>query len=86
MPGNVTRCPWGTVHVSHILTGRCVARVCPDGADGERDARGAGHAVCGSHPFTCEGPMADVTALHFSEERNELYVGNRQGVLHMWRQ
>ena len=30
--------------------------------------------------------LSDVTALYFSEERNELYLGNRQGVLHVWAQ
>ena len=30
--------------------------------------------------------FGDVTALHFSEDRNELYIGNRQGVLHVWSQ
>lgn len=76
----------GTVHVSHILSGQCVARIAPDGADGENDANGLSHVVCGNNPFTSESPMSDVTALYFSEERNELYVGNQQGVLHIWRQ
>ena len=30
--------------------------------------------------------LGDVTALHFSEERNTLYVGSRQGILHVWAQ
>jgi len=55
----------GTINISHILTGKCVAKI--------------------AEP-TEGGALRDVTALYFSEERSELYVGNRQGVLHIFRQ
>ena len=56
--------------MSHILTGRCVARLasCADG--------GCAHAHV----------LRDVSALYFSEERNELYVGDRNGLLHVYSQ
>jgi hypothetical protein len=60
----------GAIHVSHIRTGRCVARLasCADG--------GCAHAHV----------LRDVSALYFSEERNELYVGDRNGLLHVYSQ
>ena len=30
--------------------------------------------------------LQDVTSIYFNEERNELYVGNRTGVLYVWAQ
>ena len=54
----------GAIHVSHILSGKCVARI---GDDANFD-------------------MGDVTAVHFSEDRHELYVGNRDGLVHVWSQ
>jgi len=61
----------GAIHVSHILTGRCVAKLadCSKGSD-------CAHA----------NALRDVSSLHFSEERNELYVGDRYGQLHIYTQ
>jgi len=28
--------------------------------------------------------LEDVTALFYDEERNEIYTGNRNGLLHVW--
>ena len=55
----------GTINVSHILTGECVAKI----ADG---------AALKS--------LQDVTSIYFNEETDELYVGTRQGILHVWSQ
>ena len=63
----------GTINVSHILTGRCVAKLV--------DCAGDGSGVDG-----VLDTLRDVTALHFSEERNELYVGDRNGILHVYAQ
>ena len=80
--------PHGTINISHIPTGRCVGKLKgPNGTDGSRHLlaldsedddvfRGRGGG----------GGLGDVTSLHFSEERNELYIGNRQGMLHVWSQ
>ncbi len=54
--------PRGTINVSDIRSGKCVARISDD---------------------TESGALRDVTSLYFSEERSELYVGTRQGVLHV---
>ena len=62
-PSDVVDHRRGTINVSHILSGRCVAKIASDGDE-----------------------LHDVTSLYFSEERNELYVGNKQGMLHVWSQ
>lgn len=64
----------GAIHVSHILTGRCVARL----ADCNNDNDGSECALATA--------LRDVSSLHFNEERNELYVGDRQGMLHVYSQ
>ena len=55
----------GGVHISSILTGKCVARL----ADGA--------------PLP---ELQDVTSLFYNEERHELYIGNKQGILTVWAQ
>ena len=82
----------GSVHISHILTGKCVARLdsppdaeAADAASADVDASEPGSSAdVPSRPR--DGGFGDVTALYFSEERNELYVGNKQGILHVWSQ
>lgn len=68
----------GAVHISHILSGKCVARLSKstlaESSAGDGD----------DEPL--RDMLGDVTAIHFSEERNELNVGSRQGVLHVWSQ
>ena len=55
----------GGVHISSILTGKCIARL----ADGA--------------PLP---ELQDVTSLFYNEERHELYIGNKQGILTVWAQ
>ena len=115
----------GTVHISHILSGKCIARLAaacggPSSSltnGGGVDSRtvniadlivaqqtnanannaNANEQAVGGGPLAPLGllegmqrsnydGLGDVTALHFSEERNTLYVGSRQGILHVWAQ
>ncbi|KAL1503139.1 hypothetical protein AB1Y20_011201 [Prymnesium parvum] len=55
--------PTGTINISNIHTGKCVARI-----PGDLDSK----------------LMQDITSIFFNEERNELYVGSRTGILHVW--
>jgi hypothetical protein len=71
----------GSVHISHILSGRCVAKlaISPEEEEGEeRQLQQLGQ-------LTMSG-LGDVSALHFSEERNELLLGSRHGVLQVFAQ
>ena len=60
----------GSVNISEISTGRCLAKIETDG-DEDREKERARALDC-------------ITALFFNEERNELYTGNKAGLLHVW--
>lgn len=94
----------GMVHVSHILTGKCVSRLAGKvrsrtrlgGSGGTRNRVVAEEATDGgddgsdgesaSDEDEAGRGLGEVTSIYFSEERNELYVGNRQGILQVWSQ
>lgn len=59
----------GSINVSNILTGKCVAKVCPFAHGGNAQ---------------WEEALQDVTAVFYDEERNEIYTGNRGGLVHVW--
>ena len=107
-----SRAAHGEIHVSHILTGRCVARLSGTASDA-RGGSGSGSSsdddsavattvgvdnlfgsasddddVLTEHSAGDQGgtPLGEVSALHFSEERNELFVGNRHGMLYVFGQ
>jgi hypothetical protein len=72
----------GSINISNILTGKCLAKIRAD------DLR------VGIRPRTCANSsnirssiheaLEDVTALFYDEERNEIYTGNRHGLVHVW--
>ena len=98
----------GTINVSHILSGRCVAKLVDcsaaeawsraAGGGGADAGGGGGGGGSGGEGSSWSPPRADgggspgsyaprdVTALHFSEQRNELYVGDKHGVLRVFGQ
>ena len=87
----------GSVNVSHILTGKCVAKVYEPQASSDEREHGSSQSLgtddSDEESLFTRGSVGagrrgfgEVTALHFSEERNELYVGNKQGILHIWSQ
>jgi len=59
----------GTLNVSDIFSGRCLAKVRV--TEDCRDQR-------------LQHALEDVTALFYDEERNEIFTGNRQGLVHVW--
>lgn len=74
----------GSINMSNILTGKCIAkisandpelRICP-GRRGEN-----GHSSIRS---TVREALEDVTALFYDEDRNEIYTGNKYGLVHVW--
>ena len=64
----------GSIHVSNILTGKCLARV-SDEPKGSEPLQGFSRR---------NEALQDVTALFYNEERNEIYTGNREGFVHIW--
>ncbi|XP_076953589.1 uncharacterized protein LOC143627710 isoform X1 [Bidens hawaiensis] len=89
----------GSINISNILTGKCLAKVkAIDGAlvndcicsetgksSGRRcrcnsKQRAQGRRITSSVSEALE----DITALFYDEERNEIYTGNRLGLVHVW--
>ena len=71
--------PNGSINVSSILSGKRLTKLTcskhlaahsgPGGDAGEKDE---------------DSSRSDVTALFYHEERNEIYTGNKSGVIHSW--
>ncbi|KAF5182667.1 Transducin/WD40 repeat-like superfamily protein, partial [Thalictrum thalictroides] len=66
----------GSINVSNILTGKCLAKI--------RASSGDPQSCCTSTKSTVSEALEDITALFYDEERNEIYTGNRQGLVHVW--
>lgn len=61
-------CSHGTINLSWIDTGKSVGKI-----------------TCGpQHEMEHIRALEGVTALYYNEERNEIYSGNRLGVVHVW--
>ncbi|KAI6676034.1 hypothetical protein NL676_036830 [Syzygium grande] len=83
----------GSINVSNILTGKCLAKVkasnsvpvedecsCSDECSG--DCRSKKRARASKIRSTVAEALEDITALFYDEERNEIYTGNRHGLVH----
>eukprot|EP00899_Mesostigma_viride_P006660 jgi/Mesvir1/15996/Mv08301-RA.1 len=63
---------YGTINISDILTGKCVAKIQAKDDDYSREG------------LKVQSALEDVTSLYYCEERNEIYTGNRRGFVHVW--
>lgn len=57
----------GSINVSSISKGKCLAKVTCDTNDSEQRIA-----------------LTGVSALFYNEDRNEIYTGNRNGMIHLW--
>ncbi|XP_042439184.1 uncharacterized protein LOC122024595 [Zingiber officinale] len=76
--------PVGSINMSNILTGKCIAKICPLDPTlqiASRKRRDDNRSTIRSTIREC---LEDVTALFYDEERNEIYTGNKQGLIHVW--
>jgi len=66
----------GSINISNILTGRCLTKI----------QAGDSSKTTGSSRMrsNLSEALEDITALYYDEDRNEIYTGNRQGMLHVW--
>lgn len=82
----------GSINISNILTGKCLAKInASNGSPNVDECSGSGS---GSNPkkrsyeqmtrSTVSEALEDITALFYDEERNEIYTGNRNGLVHVW--
>jgi len=74
--------PVGSINVSHLLTGKCLAKI-QARPEGCREGEGAGGTATRCDT-SVESALEDVTALFYDEDRNEIYTGNRTGHVHVW--
>ncbi|XP_022868256.1 uncharacterized protein LOC111387866 isoform X1 [Olea europaea var. sylvestris] len=85
----------GSINISNILTGKCLAKVKASNSlpvDGCGCSANCGGRSCNSKKRiqasrirnTVAEALEDITALFYDEERNEIYTGNRLGLVHVW--
>jgi hypothetical protein len=76
-----TASPIGSINMSDIMTGKCIAKIAANDP-----ALRIAPRKNGSPPIWSTIPEAleDVTALFYDEDRNEVYTGNSHGLVHVW--
>ncbi|CAL5335335.1 hypothetical protein ACSBR2_003497 [Camellia fascicularis] len=80
----------GSINISNILTGKCLAKINAGNGSPKVDEY---YSIDSSskkqhHSYHMRNTVAealeDITALFYDEERNEIYTGNRHGLVHVW--
>ncbi|KAJ9185517.1 hypothetical protein P3X46_005144 [Hevea brasiliensis] len=76
----------GSINVSNILTGKCLAKINAGNGNPKRDECSGSSSKRSHSPIrsTVAEALEDITALFYDEERNEIYTGNRHGLVHVW--
>uniref|UniRef100_A0A0E0DT52 Uncharacterized protein n=1 Tax=Oryza meridionalis TaxID=40149 RepID=A0A0E0DT52_9ORYZ len=65
----------GSINISNILTGKCLAKIKASDLCKQKKAW--------KFQSTALEALEDITALYYDEERDEIYTGNRQGLVHV---
>ncbi|XP_057435455.1 uncharacterized protein LOC130728121 [Lotus japonicus] len=79
----------GSINISNILTGKCVAKINAANTCTKVDECSCTACSCKqTHSSQIRSSVAealeDITALFYDEDRNEIYTGNRHGLVHVW--
>ncbi|KAL0908867.1 hypothetical protein M5K25_023378 [Dendrobium thyrsiflorum] len=74
----------GSINMSNILTGKCIAKISANDPLIQTSPRKRGDASRSSIRCSVREALEDVTALFYDEDRNEIYTGNKQGLIHVW--
>ena len=86
----------GSINISNILTGKCLAKIRASNSFPMENECSCSGNCCGSScalkkqspasriRSTVAEALEDITALFYDEERNEIYTGNRHGLVHVW--
>eukprot|EP01018_Ginkgo_biloba_P027738 Gb_19308 [translate_table: standard] len=72
----------GSINMSNILTGKCLAKIRANDPNVGISPRNRPNAS--TIRSTVQEALEDITALFYDEERNEIYTGNRHGLIHVW--
>ncbi|KAI8564420.1 hypothetical protein RHMOL_Rhmol03G0180200 [Rhododendron molle] len=84
----------GSINISNILTGKCLAKIrassslpidkcCCSGCFSGRSCSSKKRIRASRLRSTAAEALEDITALFYDEERNEIYTGNRHGLVHV---
>jgi hypothetical protein len=76
--------PVGSINMSNILTGKCIAKISANDPELRICPRRRGETGHSSVRSTVREALEDVTALFYDEDRNEMYTGNKHGLVHVW--
>ncbi|KAI4331663.1 hypothetical protein MLD38_029826 [Melastoma candidum] len=80
----------GSINISNILTGKCLAKInaANGGPQVDECSSSSRKSMKQKNSQTTRSTVVealeDITALFFDEERNEIYTGNRHGLVHVW--
>lgn len=77
-------CAVGSINMSNILTGKCIAKISANDPLIQTSPRKRGDSSRSSIRCSVREALEDVTALFYDEDRNEIYTGNKQGLIHVW--
>ncbi|KAM0912162.1 hypothetical protein ACQ4PT_012876 [Festuca glaucescens] len=76
--------PMGSINMSNIFTGKCIAKISaldPNLVIAPRRQGDSSRSIVRS---TVAEALEDITALFYDEDRNEIYTGNGRGLVHVW--
>nr|CAD1826058.1 unnamed protein product [Ananas comosus var. bracteatus] len=74
----------GSINMSHILSGKCVAKICPRDPSLQIAPLNQGNPGRSTIRSTIREALEDVTVVFYNEDRNEIYTGNKKGLIHVW--
>ncbi|KAL4190107.1 hypothetical protein AMTRI_Chr08g168770 [Amborella trichopoda] len=74
----------GSINISNILTGKCLAKIHANDSNVIVNKNKPNKNKRPRFRNTVADALEDITALFYDEERNEIYTGNRQGLVHVW--
>ncbi|CAH2050978.1 unnamed protein product [Thlaspi arvense] len=91
-PNPIKGCSTGSINISNILTGKCLAKINASNGipkvDEFNTSDNSTKKKVINHSYRMRNTVAealeDITALFYDEERNEIYTGNRHGLVHVW--
>lgn len=72
----------GSINISSILTGKCLAKINPGNSRKQKDP--CKQKKVWRFQNTVSEALEDITALYYDEDRDEIYTGNRHGLVHVW--
>ncbi|KAL6503808.1 hypothetical protein OROGR_025731 [Orobanche gracilis] len=84
--------PTGSINISNIFTGKCLAKIKAGNSLPVEDKCTCGGQKCNTGKcikasrlkISVAEALTEITALFYDEDRNEIYTGNQNGLVHVW--